>query len=109
MSTAPQGATPLGELADLVRSKNAGPFWMTIDVFLPDETSYRRASDSPLTDPDTIAQLFGASAATVQVHRLPGLRAIKVSLPRPAVQGSPADRDIHAGQQFVPLLRLLVP
>jgi hypothetical protein len=109
MSTTQPGATPLGELADLVRSKNAGPFWMTIDVFLPDETSYRRASDSSLTDPETIAQLFGASAGAVQVHRLPGLCAIKVSLPRPAVQGSPGDRDMHAGQQYVPLLSLLVP
>ena len=82
---------------------------MTFDIFLPDQASYGRASDSPLTDPETIAQLFGVRAGDVQVHRLPGLHAIKVSMPRPAVQGSPADRDTHAGQQYVPLLGLLVP
>jgi Domain of unknown function (DUF4387) len=27
----------LGQMATLVRSKNAGPFWMTIDAFFDDD------------------------------------------------------------------------
>ena len=32
----------IGDVAELVRSKNAGPFWQTLDVFLPDDDAYRR-------------------------------------------------------------------
>src|SRR5690349_6456236 len=30
----------LGELAKLVRSKNAGPFWLTIDIMFEDPDAY---------------------------------------------------------------------
>ena len=34
--------TRLCDLAKILRSKNSGPFELTIDIFLPDEASYRR-------------------------------------------------------------------
>jgi hypothetical protein len=99
----------LGELATIVRSKNAGPFWLTIDVFLPDTASYDRATHSPLTDPATISSLYDVELGQIRIFQLPELRAVKISFPRPATQGSLHDRDMHAGQQFVPLLNLHVP
>ena len=36
----------LGDLAKLVRSKNAGPFWLTIDIMFDDAEAYRRARDA---------------------------------------------------------------
>jgi hypothetical protein len=101
--------TTLGELADLVRSKNAGPFWLTIDVFLATKGDYVRAASSRLTDPDYIAQTYGIPASSVRIFGLPNLKAIKVSLPRPVVQGSLRDTDLHAGQQYVPLLAIPIP
>ena len=100
--------TTLGELAQLVRSKNAGPFWLTIDVFLATQRDYERAMSSLLTDPEHIAKTFGVPVATIRIFNLPHLKAIKVSLPRPVVQGSLHDTDLHAGQQYVPLLDIAV-
>jgi hypothetical protein len=100
--------TSLGELASQVRSKNAGPFWLTLDVFLPDEATFERVSRSGVTDPEVIGDLFGVDPAAVLVFTLADLHAIKISFPRPVVQGSLDDRDIHAGQQYVPLLALPV-
>jgi hypothetical protein len=37
---------------------------------------------------------------------MPSIRVIKFSFPRPYVAGSFEDRDLHAGQQHVPLLSL---
>ncbi len=99
----------LGEIASVLRSKNAGPFWITIDVFLPDRTSYERAICSPVTDPDALGRLYAVDREQVRVFLLPDLMAIKVSFPRPNTQGSRAERDMHAGQQYVPLLALEVP
>jgi hypothetical protein len=96
--------TTLGELASLVRSKNAGPFWVTIDMFFPDDATYDRASTSPIIDVETIGGRYAVDPNGVRVFLLPDLRAIKISFPRPTNQGSKDDRDMHAGQQYVPLL-----
>jgi hypothetical protein len=48
------------------------------------------------------------SALSVRIFTLPNLNAIKVSLPRPHVQGSLRDTDLHGGQQYVPLLAIPV-
>ncbi len=97
----------LAEVASLVRSKNAGPFWLTIDVFCQDSSDYERIVRSPLTDASVIASIYGADPQSVRIFAMPQLRAVKISLPRPSAQGSPADRDTHAGQQYVPLLNLV--
>jgi hypothetical protein len=97
--------TALGELATLVRSKNAGPFWVTIDIFLPDAVAYERAAAArALTDVEALASRYGVVPGAVKVFRLPDLRAIKISFPRPSAQGGAHDRDMHSGQQYVPLL-----
>jgi hypothetical protein len=95
----------LDDLALEVRCKNAGPFWMTIDVFLPDDATYRIA-DRMITA-DVIVDLY--HVASVQIFRVRQLQAIKVSFPRPLIQGSLHDRDMHAGQHHVPLASLPVP
>ena len=40
----------LGDLAKLVRSKNAGPFWLTIDIMFDDAEAYRRARDAEIVN-----------------------------------------------------------
>jgi hypothetical protein len=97
--------TTLGQLATLVRSKNAGPFWVTVDIFLPDAAVYERAAaSSALVEVDAIAERYAVSPNAVKIFRLPDLHAIKISFPRPSPQGGAHDRDMHAGQQYVPLL-----
>ena len=102
----PERATTLGDLADLVRAKNAGPFWVTLDVFLRDEAAYRRATEAHVVTPDSVARAYGVAAASVHVFELPELQVIKVSFPRAVGQGSIHDRDMHSGQQHVPLASL---
>jgi hypothetical protein len=101
--------TTLGNLATTLRSKNAGPFWITIDVFFADRAAYQRAMASAVSDRATIAGLYAVSADAVRIFELPDLLAIKISFPRPSAQGGVADRDMHAGQQHVPLLNLPIP
>ena len=94
------------EVAELVRSKNAGPFWQTLDVFLPDDETYRLVAESPTIDGDVIARLYRVAAEEVRIFRLPSIRGVKISFPRPTPQGGVEDRDLHAGQQHVPLAEL---
>src|ERR1700704_31487 len=96
----------LGDLADLVRSKNAGPFWMTLDIFLVTDADYQRVAGPGILEQRVIADLYHVPPEGVRIFRLPELRAIKISFPRPVPQGSFTDRDIHAGQQHIPLAQL---
>lgn len=93
----------IADLALEVRSKNAGPFWVTMEVFLKDAPAYAQIADPAYLNASVIARLYGVPADTIQIFHLPTLNVIKISFPRPVSQGSLRDRDIHAGQHHVPL------
>ena len=99
----------IGELAVLVRSKNAGPFWLTIDIMFDDAAKYRRVRDHEVITRAGIAQLFRREPADIIVVNHDAALAIKVSFPRPQSSGSKYDSDVYGGQQYAPLLSLPVP
>jgi hypothetical protein len=81
-----------------IRSKNAGPFWLTIDVFCDDAATYERLCGAKVLAPQGLARLLRSDAAAMKTFRIPALRVIKISLPRPVIQGSVEDRDMHGAQ-----------
>ncbi|HEY3609095.1 MAG TPA: DUF4387 domain-containing protein [Pseudonocardiaceae bacterium] len=96
----------LGDYALEIRSKNAGPFWVTMEAFMRDANGYTIAAD--LITETTIADLYAVPAEDVLIFRIPALNVVKISFPRSVSQASLRDRDIHAGQHHVPLARLVV-
>lgn len=101
--------TTLQDLAIEVRSKNAGPFWVTMELFMRDAAGYAVVADETFINEDVIAKLYDVPADGVRIFRLPSLNVVKISFPRPIPQGSLRDRDIHAGQHHVPLAVLTPP
>lgn len=89
-----------------VRSKNAGPFWVTIDFFFDSPGSFDRYGGSEALGPETMRRLFGADPALVKRFAVPSLHMVKVSYPREKPQGGMVERDMHSGQQYVRLLDL---
>lgn len=96
--------TKLKDVAQYVRSKAAGPFWVTVDIFCADAAAYDRVRAAPGLAAPAIAALYGVSANAVKVFEVPQLNVLKISFPRREPQGSAHDADSHAGQFFVPLL-----
>ena len=96
----------LFELAQLIRSKNAGPFQLTIDVLFDDVETYRRVASSGKINSELIAGLYRIEPSTVQVFNYEAGRAIKVTFPRPVISGTPGDPDVTGGQQYAPLVDL---
>lgn len=76
-----------------VRSKNAGPFWLTIDIFCGSENAFETVVHGLSTE--QVAEAFGIDADEIKRFEIPSLNVVKFSLPRPAVQGSATDRDMH--------------
>ena len=87
-----------------VRSKNAGPFWVTFDLFFDGAEHFRRYSESPALGPELIQRLFGADPRLVKRFIVPTLEMVKISYARTSAQGGEVERDMHCGQQFVRLL-----
>ena len=94
----------LSDVCRYVRSKNAGPFWITIDLFFDGPESYARHADDPAIGVDAIAGLLGVDAAQVKRFKVDDLKVVKLSYPRVQPQGGALERDMHGGQQYAPLL-----
>lgn len=103
------GRRTLGELAKLIRSKNAGPFMLTFDVMFDGEEAYRRVVRSGVLTRAVFAALYRVPEDEVLFFEHDAARAIKISIPRPAVQGDRDDGDMYGGQQHAPLVDLVVP
>lgn len=102
-------ATPLRELAKVVRSKNSGPFEITFDVIFDDETKYRRVKGSGALEAAKLARLYGVSGQDVMVCMFfdPAM-AFKLTLRRPWAQGTTGERDTFGAQQHAPLLDISI-
>ncbi len=96
----------LSSLCRHVRSKNAGPFWITVDIFFKDQASYDGYVEAPALQADALARAFDVPAAAVKRFPVPDLRVLKVSFPRKVPQGGSFERDMHGGQQYVRLLAM---
>jgi hypothetical protein len=108
-ATAATAAGTVGQLAERVRAKNAGPFWMTLDIFLKSEVDYQHLLATQVLTPDTISALYRVEPDRVLIFEIPRMLAVKISFPRPVVAGSFEDRDLHAGQHHLPLANLSLP
>jgi hypothetical protein len=99
----------LGELAKLIRSKNAGPFSLTFDVMFEEEATYRRVVASGVLTRARFAEIYRVPEEKVLFFAHDAARAIKISIPRPYVQCDLDDGDAYGGQQHAPLVDLVVP
>ena len=101
--------TKLSSLAKLIRSKNAGPFQLTFDIMFDDDQSYRRSIASNAFEVEKIAARLRQPPETTRVFFCDAANAIKISIPRPYIQGDLRDSDGHGGQQYAPLLDIEIP
>lgn len=98
----------LRTLAKVVRSKNAGPFCLTLDVTFSEEAIYRRVVGHKVITARRIAELYRIPEADITVIEYPASLSIKAAMVRPVPSGSFEDTDVLGAQQHVPLLELEV-
>jgi hypothetical protein len=94
----------LSEKARVIRSKNAGPLELTLDVLFDRADDYHTAVASSSMTAAAIARRYGVADERVRVLHVAAALAIKINMPRPIVAGSPGDRDVYGAQQHRPLL-----
>jgi len=98
----------LSDLAAMIRSKNAGPFSLTFDILFSDDESYQRVKQSGALNAEMFARLYHTRVDQVQFFECDLARAFKFSIPHPTTQGALGAADLHGGQQFIPLLDVVI-
>lgn len=94
----------LRDLARVIRSKNAGPTLLSIDLMFATRADFDRAAAASALRPEAMAALYGVGEA--RVTPCPAALALKIVIPRRIVAGSPGDGDVYGAQQHGPLLDL---
>jgi len=97
----------LQNLATVIRSKNAGPFELTMDVFFKDAVSFEMARESGAITAARVADLYKVDVDEVLgITWFEPVLALKVTLKRRISSASPGDTDVFGAQQHVPLMML---
>ena len=102
----------LHELATVLRSKSAGPFRNTIDIFFDADEPYQRVRDSGMLTKESIAKLYRITPGEVLgIFFLDRARGIKITVPKPenVASGDPECRDIYGAQYYIPMLDMEIP
>lgn len=93
----------LSEIASLIRSKNAGPFIITVDVMLKDDLSYEWLTKRSSFGAADVGALYSINPSDVRVSYHPTVTSIKYSFPRQTPSGGEFDTDVLGCQFHGPL------
>lgn len=98
------------EHVDELRSKNAGPYEVALDVIFTERETYERVKREGIIDRERIATLYDIPVSDVRVFLYyDAAKAIKATLRRPVPSGSMGDGDVYGAQQYAPLLDIEIP
>ena len=98
----------LMEITRMLRSKNAGPLWLTMDLSFDDKATLMKLLQSGVLNAATIAKLYDVPEEQVKIIPYPVVNAIKITIPRRHPSGALEDSDIYGCQQHMALANLEV-
>ena len=93
------------DIANVIRSKNAGPFELTLDVLLKDQEMFEKLRKADIINKTVIAGLYQIPESDViSIVYFPNAKAIKATIVRPLPSGALGERDVYGAQQHAPLV-----
>lgn len=114
----PNGLTrprTLGDLANVVRSKNAGPYEITFDLIFESREAYLKVKESGLLTKKTIARAYSlAESDILWCGYFDPAQAFKATIPRiragkRRAGGGFMENDVHGSQQHLALVNIKLP
>lgn len=100
----------LKDLCTVLRSKNAGPFRVSLDIMFRNERDYRIIVDRNLLTKEMVARAYGIPSEDVtHFETFDNVCAIKATIKRTVASGSPGDSDCYGMNQEGPLLQIAFP
>ncbi len=97
----------LVDIAQVIRSKNSGPYEITFDIIFKDWDVFEKVSQSKVINAALISGLYGISEdQVINIIDFKPAKAIKATVVRPMASGELGETDVYGAQQHAPLLGL---
>lgn len=98
----------LYDVAKVLRSKNAGPFSITLDVLFSDRADYEIVKAQKVISKKSISEIYRICEEDItELVFFDQAMGIKVTFNRTISSGTVGDRDVYGAQQHAPLMGLV--
>ena len=94
----------LFDLAKIIRSKNAGPLFITFDLMF--DSRERMEEVARKLTKEQVAAAYDVPVSQIQIIPYECVDSIKITFPRKHVSGSLDEDDVYGCQQHMPLARI---
>ena len=99
--------TKLIDIASVIRSKNSGPYELTLDILFNEYEDYEHVKQGGFINEDLICKLYNVTSdKIVGIISFDPAKAIKATIKRPLCSGDLGETDVYGAQQHAPLLNL---
>jgi len=95
----------LYDVAEVIRTKNAGPFKLAIDIFMSNREYYEKLKK--MLTKELIARLYNVSEKQVEgIYFVDEIMGIKITLIKTIPSDDIRNTDVYGAQQHGPLINL---
>ena len=99
--------TILVDIASVIRSKNSGPYELTLDIIFNEFEDFERIRKGGFINKDLICSLYNVKPdKIIGIIAFDPAKAIKATIKRPLCSGDLGETDVYGAQQHAPLLDL---
>ncbi|MCY9660390.1 DUF4387 domain-containing protein [Paenibacillus chondroitinus] len=99
----------LVDAAKVLRSKNSGPFEITVDALFTDPEKYYKIKSSGIINKDLVSELYNIEQDKIMhIVFFDQALGFKITFARKVSSGTFLDRDVYGAQQHAPLMELEV-
>lgn len=99
----------LYDLAAVIRSKNSGPFQITLDVLFDNKSIYEKIRDQKIITKESIAALYKMEESRIQeIVFFDTALGFKITYDRKISSGTCGERDVYGAQQHAPMAEMRI-
>ncbi len=99
----------LTDITGIIRSKNSGPYELTLDIMFKTREWYERVRDAKAINEAVVCDLYRITPdKIINIIDFEPANAIKITIVRPICSGDLGETDVYGAQQHAPLLGLVV-
>lgn len=95
------------EIANVIRSKNAGPYELTFDIMFKSPEWYGKIKESGAINKNLVSRIYNIVPEDIlDIIEFDPANAVKITIKRPMVSGDIGETDVYGAQQHAPLLKV---
>ncbi len=95
----------LFDIADVIRSKNSGPYELTFDIIFKTVELFNEFCGKDIINKAVFAKIYGISEdEIIKITQFTPAKAMKITIKRPLCSGALGETDVYGAQQHAPLM-----